>query len=118
MSIIKALKPIRTNFLLDSLLSQPLDNIIAVNTNCKPIIDYIHAVLPLNILQRLVLKGIFDYVIRNESRLCVTREDQLLPYMKGEGEVGKSYIIHLLEISFTLLNKKNEFLILVPTIQY
>ncbi len=90
MSTIEALKPILTNSILpDSLPSQPLDNIIAANANCKAIMDHIHAVLPLNTLQRLVVEGIFDHVIRNKSRLCVIREDQLLLYVRGEGGLEK-----------------------------
>lgn len=112
MSIIEALEPILINFTLqDSLLSQPLDNIIAANTNCKAIIDYIHAVWLLNTLQHLVVERIFDYVIQNKGKLCVTREDQLLLYMRGEGRVGKSYVIYALEMTFTLLNRKNKLMI-------
>lgn len=43
------------------------------------------------------------------------REDQLLLYMRKKEKVGKSYIIYMLEISFTLLNKKNELIILAST---
>lgn len=35
--------------------------------------------------------------------------------MRSKRRVGKSYVIHTLEISFTLLNKKNKFMISAPT---
>lgn len=74
-----------------------------------------HTVLPFNTLQRLVLEGIFDHVIQNKGRLYVTREDQLLLYVRGEGRVGKDRIIHVLEMSFTLLNRGNELMISAST---
>ena len=76
MPTIKAFESILTNSTVpDSLPLQPLDNIVAANANCKTITDYIHAVLLLNTLQYLVVEGIFDHVIQNKDRLCVTRED-------------------------------------------
>ncbi len=116
MSIIEALEPILTNFILpDSSPSQLLYNIIAANADCKAIMDHIHAVLLLNTLHRQVVEKIFDYIIRNKGRLCVTREDQLLLYMRGEGRVGKSRVIYALEMSFTLLNRRNKLMISLPT---
>lgn len=113
MSTIEAFKPILTNSTLpDFLPSQPLDNIIVVNTNCKAITDHIHAVLPLYTLQCLVVEGIFDHIIRNKNRFCVTKEDQLLLYVKGEGGVEKSCIIYALKMGFTLLNRRNGLMIL------
>lgn len=31
--------------------------------------------------------------------------------MKGEGKIGKCCVIHMLEMDFTFLNKRNEFII-------
>lgn len=57
MSTIEALKTIMINSTLSDLsLSQPLDNIITANTDCKTIIDHIHTVLLLNTLQHLVIE--------------------------------------------------------------
>ncbi len=116
MLIIEALKSILTNSTLpDSSLSQLLDDIITAKADCKAITDHIHAVLLLNPLKHLVVEGIFDYVIRNIGRLYVIREDQLLLYVRGEGGVGKIRVIHVLEIGFTLLNRRNELMISAPT---
>lgn len=57
------------------------------------------------------MEGIFDHVIQNKGRFCITREDQLLLYVKGKGEIGKNRVIYTLEMSFTLLNKRNELMI-------
>lgn len=51
-------------------------------------------------------------MIRNKDRLCITREAQVLVYIKVEGAVGKSCVINVWEMCFILLNKKNEFMIL------
>ncbi len=61
------------------------------------------------------MKGIFDHVIRNKDRLCITRKDQVLLYVRGEEGVRKSHVIHVLEIGSTLLNRRNELMISVPT---
>ncbi len=116
MSTIEALETILINSaLLDSPLSQLLDNIIAANTDCKAITDHIHVVLLLNTLQYLVGEGIFDYIIQNNCRLYIRREDQLLLYVRREGGVGKTRVIYVLKIDFTLLNRRNELIILVLT---
>lgn len=61
-SIIKALEPILINSTFPN--SSPLQLLdVAANANCKPITDYINAILPLNILQRLVIEENFDHVI-------------------------------------------------------
>lgn len=61
------------------------------------------------------MEGVFNYIIQNIDRLYVTRENLLLLYVRGEGELGKSRIIHALEIGFTLLKRRNELVISVPT---
>lgn len=61
------------------------------------------------------MKRIFSYVIQNKDRLCVIREDQLLLYVREEKRIGKSCVIYALKTGFTLLNKKNEFMISAPT---
>ncbi len=61
------------------------------------------------------MEGVFDHLIENKDRLCVTREDQLLLYVRGERGVGKSRVIHALEMGFTLLNRRNELMISAPT---
>lgn len=48
-------------------------------------------------------------------RLCITRKDQLLLYVRREEYVAKSCVIHALKIEFTLLDKRNELMFLVPT---
>lgn len=64
MSVIKALNQVLTSFsLANSLLSQSLHNIFPSNANCKSVANYIHAVLPLNNLQYLVMKEVLDHVI-------------------------------------------------------
>lgn len=63
----------------------------------------------------MVVEGSFDHIIRNKGRLYVTKEDQLLLYVRGEGEVGKDHMIYALEIGFILLNKRRELMISKPT---
>ena len=61
------------------------------------------------------MKKVLDQVIRNKKRLCVTRENQLLLYIRGEVGVGKSCMIYMLEIGFILLDKRNELMLSAPT---
>lgn len=96
---------------LNPISLQFLYNISLANANCKVITNLINAVLLLNILQHLVLKGVLDHVIQNKGRLCITRKDQFLLYIRGEKGVEKSHVIYALEIGFTLLDKKNELML-------
>ena len=57
------------------------------------------------------MEGVFDNVIQKKGRFCITREDQLLLYVKREGRAGKSYVICVLEKRFTLLNNRNKLMI-------
>ncbi len=61
------------------------------------------------------MEGIFDHVIQNKRKLCVKREDQLPLYVRGEWGVGKSRVIHALEMGFILLNRRNKLMISVLT---
>lgn len=57
------------------------------------------------------MEEILDHIIRNKKKLYIIREDQLLLYIRGEEKIGKSYIIHVLEMGFTLLDRKNELML-------
>ena len=112
MSTIRALKPVRTSPNLSDLISLSLlYNIPLANADCKIVANHIHIVLLLNTLQRLVLEKVFDHVIQIKRRLCIMRKDQLLLYIKGEGNVRKSCVIHVLEMRFTLLARRNELML-------
>lgn len=115
-STIELLDLVLTCFsLLDLFLSQSLHNIFLANINCKSVVDHIYAVLLLNTLERLVVEGVLDYVIRKKEKLCITRKDQLLLYIWKQRDIGKSCVIYILKMSFTLLDKKNELILLALT---
>lgn len=61
------------------------------------------------------MKEILDYIIRNKSRLCVTKENQLLLYIEEERGVRKSCVIYVLEMDFILLDRKNQLMLSAPT---
>ena len=63
----------------------------------------------------MVVEGILDYVIKNKGRLCITRENQLLLYVKGEKGVGKSRVINALKMGFALLDRRNNLVLSAPT---
>lgn len=60
------------------------------------------------------MEEFLDYVIENIEKLCITKEDQFLLYIKTERSVGKNREIHTLEMSFILLNSKNELMLSAP----
>lgn len=60
----------------------------------------------------------FNYVIQNKYKLGITREDQLLLYVKGKKKVKKSYMIYTLEMDFTLLNRRNNLAVISVLIKY
>lgn len=70
----------------------------------------------LNSLQRPVLEVVFDYIIQNKDRFYVIKKNQLLVYIRREREIRKSYVIYMLEIGFTLPNRRDKLMILLPKI--
>lgn len=111
-STIGAFKSISISSILSNFSPlQSLHNTFLANANCKAIANYNYIFLSLNTLQYLGIKGLFDHVTQNKSRLCVTKEDQLLLYVRRKRGVGKYCIIYALEFDFILLNRKNEFII-------
>lgn len=116
MSVIGAPKLVLTSSSLPYPSSlQVLHNISWANANCKGIANYIYIVLPLNTLQSLIVEGVLDHVIQNKGRFCIIREDQLLLYVRREKGIEKSRVIHILEMGFTLLDRKNELMLSTPT---
>ena len=116
MLAIRALNPVLTNpSLFDPISLQLLHNIFPANADCKTVANHICAVLPLNTLQRLVMEGVFNHVIPIKEKLCVTREDELLLYIKEEKGLRKSCMIYAQEMGFTLLDKRNEIMLAIPT---
>ena len=111
-----ALKPVLSSLsLFDPILSQLLYNISPANADCKTVADHIHSILPLNTLQHRVIERVLDHIIQIQGRFCVTREDQLLLYIRREEGVGKSYVIHALGMGFTLLDRRNGLMLAALT---
>lgn len=91
---------------LKSLISKSIFKLV-----CK----YIYNILSLNKLQCLIVEGILDHVIENEGKMQVVVKDQLLLYIRGENNIGKSQIIQALKMRFTFLNKQKELVISIST---
>lgn len=54
-------------------------------------------------------------MIWNKDKVCIIKKNQLPLYVRREKRIGKSCVIYILEMGFTLLNKKNEHIILALT---
>ncbi len=78
------------------------------DADCKTVCDHIHDLLPLDNLQRLVVEEIMDYIIKNKGKMRLDTGKQLLLYVRGEGGVGKSWVIKALEMGFALLDRRKE----------
>ena len=81
----------------------------------KVLADQIHADFPLNNLQQLVVERVLDHMIQAQTRLCVSRENQLFLYVRGEKGVGKSQVIKALQLRFLLLKQSHKLAILAST---
>lgn len=66
---------------------------LSAESSFKLVCNYIQNSLPFNKLQYLVVKEIFDYIMRSKDQIQITAEDQLLLYIRGKGNVGKSWVI-------------------------
>ncbi len=85
------------------------------DSDSKTVCDQIHLLLQLNQLQRLIVEGILDHVIKNKGRMYLDSDQQLLIYVRGEGAVGKSRVVKAIEMGFTLLGRRKELVISAPT---
>lgn len=108
------LEPVIANFTTQNQYLKSVEA-LSPSSNCRIICDHIHAKLPLNYLQRLVVEEILNHVIQNNGKIQVHADDQLLLYVRGEGGVGKSRVVQALELDFTLLSRRKELVISAPT---
>lgn len=81
----------------------------------RVVYDHIYLLLLSNQLQRLIVKGILDHTIKFKRKMFLDSGEQLLIYIKGEGRVGKSRIVKVIEIDFILLSRRKELVISAPT---
>lgn len=69
----------------------------------------------MNEMQRLIVEKVF-YSLSNTSKInCDRIEDQLLLYIRGEGGVGKSRVVHAIELGCTILSRDSDLVITAPT---
>ncbi len=66
-------------------------------------------------MQRLIVEKVFHSLSKISNFNCDRIEDQLLVYIRGEGGVGKSRIVHAIEMGCTLLSRNSDLVITVPT---
>lgn len=86
------------------------------NSDCRAVADRIHAILPLNYLQRLIVEQVLDHVIKSKGKPpCTNSSDQMLLYVRGEGGTGKTRVVKAIELGFSLLDRREELIITAPT---
>lgn len=83
-------------------------DVLPSDSNFKTICNYIHLSLLLNQLQYLIIKEILDHAIRNKGKMYLDSNQQLLIYVRSKSGVGKSKIVKVIEMGFTLLSKRNK----------
>lgn len=97
--------------LISNLITPYFLNVISPDSNFKAICNQIYLLLLLNQLQQLIIGDILDYIIKNKKRMYLDSNQQLLIYVRDEGRVGKSRIVKVIKIGFTLLGKRKELVI-------
>ncbi len=85
------------------------------DSDSRAVCDHIHLLLPLNQLQRLIIKRILDYAIKFKRKMFFDSREQLLKYIRGEGRVGKGRVVKAIEMGFILLSRRKELVISAST---
>lgn len=62
-------------------------------SSSKLVCDHIYNILSLNKLQRLIVKRILYYIIKNKYKMQVTIENYLLLYIKDKDNINKTWVI-------------------------
>lgn len=88
---------------------------IVDNSQAVIICNIIHTILSLNKLQHLVVEQVFQTIIDSKGKQCINRDSQMLLYVRGEGDVGKSRVIKTIKIRFSLLCRRPELVITALT---
>lgn len=94
-----------TTLLVNNMLCKIFSELINPNFNCKTICNHIHDILPFNTMQKLVVEGIINHIIRNKGKMHFATNRQLLLYLHREKGVEKSCMVKTLEIRFVLLDR-------------
>ncbi len=68
----------------------------------------------MNEMQRLIVEKVFHSLSKISNFNCDRIEDQLLLYICGEGGVGKSRVVHAMEIGCALLSRNSDLVITAP----
>lgn len=66
-------------------------------------------------MQKLIIEKVFYSLSKIPNFNCDQIDDQLLLYIYGEGRVGKSRIVHAMEIEYGLLLQDLDLVITIPT---
>ncbi len=91
------------------------DNKLGLHPDSAKFCDAIDRVLSMNKMQRLIVEKVF-YNLRNIPNFnCDRIEDQLLLYICGEGGVGKSRVVYVIELGCTFLSRDSNMVITAPT---
>lgn len=88
---------------------------IGDNFQAVTICNIIHTILLLNKLQHLIVEQVFQTIIDSKGKQCINKDSQMLLYVRGEGGVGKSRVIKIIKIRFSLLYQKPELVITALT---
>ncbi len=99
----------------EKLLTEVEYNRLSENPEVIILYDIIQDRLPLNHLQRVVVKKVLNHTILNKGNQCHHRSEQLLLYVRGEGGVGKSRVVKAIHLRFSFLKRRKELLIAAPT---
>ncbi len=99
----------------EELLAEVEYNRFSENPEVFILCDIIQDRLPLNHLQRVIVKEVLNHAILNKGNQCHHRSEQLLLYVRGERGVGKSRVVKAIHLGFSFLKRQKELLVAAPT---
>ena len=91
------------------------DNQLGFHPDSARLYNVINYVLPINKMQRPIVKKDFHSLSKIPNFNCDQIEDQLLLYICGNGGVGKNKVIYVIELGCILLLRNSDLVITAPT---
>ncbi len=88
---------------------------LGIHFDSARLCNAINRVLPMNEMQRLIVEKVFYSPSKISNFNCDQIKDQLLFYICGKGGVGKSKVVHAIEMGYALLSQNSDLVITAPT---
>ena len=103
-TLCKMFKPIFDELEMSGIVLTEFDESrLGKNPDLVVLCNIIQGRLPLNTLKHVIVEKVLSHAISNKECQCQDKGEQLLLYVRKEGKVGKSRVVEIIHLGFSLL---------------